>query len=93
MSSNKYPPPTATNPDTKKEGYNANKPRFFRNQKKYKQPHVLETKFKGLTTELEGHIFDLGVGNQAELFTNASKQIASYSGRTCKEPQDIRLAL
>ena len=51
------------------------------------------TKFKGETTALQGHIFDVGITNQADLFTETTKKLSSYAGRTCKEPQDIRRAI
>ena len=39
---------------------------------------------------LHGYIFDVGMNNQAELFTRAAKKIASHAGHTYKEPQNIR---
>jgi len=42
---------------------------------------------------LEGHIFDIGVKNQAYLFTRTLKEIADYAGRMCKEFLDIRTAI
>ena len=50
-------------------------------------------KFKADTEELHGHIYDVGVMNQSDLFTNTTKKLASYAGRTCCKPQDIRLAI
>ena len=50
-------------------------------------------RFKGETDDLEGHIYDVGTRTQAEQFTKTTKKLASYAGRTCKEPQDIQRAI
>ena len=50
-------------------------------------------KFKGKTEELEGHIYDAGVSNQAYLFASTTKEVSEYAGRKLKESQDIRLAI
>ena len=52
-----------------------------------------KSNFKGDTEGLEGHIYDVGVSNQAELFTNTTKKVLSYAGRSYSEAQDIRIAL
>ena len=49
-----------------------------------------QLKFKGKTKNLKGHVFDVGVTNQAQLFANTTKEIAEYTGRTTKESQDIQ---
>ena len=83
-----------TKPDiTKSKGGEGNgnrkKGRFRGQQNTFVQP----TKFKGETEALHGHIYDVGTSNQADLFTETTKKIAGYAGRTCKEPQDIRRAI
>ena len=55
------------------------------------QPSV--AKFKGETEGLEGHIYDIGVSNQSELFNSTTKKIAGYAGRNSKEAQTMRIAL
>lgn len=40
-----------------------------------------------------GHIFDIGVPNQAELFSMTTKKLANYVGRTVRESQDIWQAI
>ena len=50
-------------------------------------------KFQGETKELHGHVYDIGVQNQADLSTTTTKKLASYADRNCREPQDIRVAI
>ena len=57
------------------------------------QRAVTASKFKGKTDELEGHIFDVGVSNQSQLFANTTKEIAEHAGQLLKEFQDIRLMI
>ena len=45
------------------------------------------------TEELHGEIYDIGVTNETDLFTTTTKKVASYAGRHCREPQDIRVAI
>ena len=40
-------------------------------------PSSTKEKFKGETEALHGHIYDVGVQNQAELFSNTTKKVAS----------------
>ena len=47
----------------------------------------------GKTEGLEKHIYDISVSNQTQLFSNITKEISEYAGRTLKESQDIRLAI
>ena len=49
--------------------------------------------FSGLTEELKGHIYDVGTVSQADQFTATTKALASYAGRKCSDPQDIRIAI
>ena len=51
------------------------------------------TSFVGETAELHGHIYDVNTSKQSELFTNTTKKIANYAGRTCREAKDISLAI
>ena len=46
-----------------------------------------ELKFEGECEDLSGSIFDIGIPNQTEVFSNTLKKIA-----TCKDSHDIRLA-
>ena len=71
-----------------KRSYNKKKGRFRGQRGRYITP-----KFKGETEALSGHIYDVGTNNQADLFTETSKRLANYAGRTYKEPQDIRRAI
>ena len=57
------------------------------------QAAVTTAKFVGKSESLEKHIYDIGVTNQTQLFSNTMKEIAEYAGRTLKESQDIRLAI
>ena len=52
-----------------------------------------QSTFKGETEGVSGHIYDFGVPNQAYIFTETTKKLASYAGQTYKEPQDIRRAI
>ena len=52
-----------------------------------------QPKFEGKTPELKGHIYDIGVENQADLFARTTKEIAEYAGRHCKQSLDIRTAI
>ena len=65
------------------------KGKYRNNQRRF--PNT--TKFKGETEALSGHIYDVSNSGQGEQFSETTKKLASYSGRTCKEPQDIRLAI
>ena len=40
---------------------------------------------KGRTRELKKHIHDVGVQNQADMFTNTTSKIVNYAGRHCKD--------
>ena len=40
-----------------------------------------------------GHIFDIGVPNQADLFSTTIKKLVNNIGRTVRESQDIRQAI
>ena len=53
-------------------------------------PHSCST---GLTEELKRSIYDTGISSQADQFVLTTKDIASCAGRTCTDPQDIRVAL
>ena len=52
-----------------------------------------QPKFEGKTKELKGHIYDVGVDNQADLFSRTTKEIAEYAGMHCKQSLDIRTAI
>ena len=49
--------------------------------------------FSGFTEDLKGNIYDVGTGSQADQFTATTKALASYAGRKCSDPQDIRIAI
>ena len=55
--------------------------------------HIIRNIFKGDTADLEGNVYDVGLSNQAEIFTITTKKIVSNAGRTYTESQDIRIAL
>ena len=68
------------------------KKRDDKKQQRYYQGHqhnetrrtsVPSQKFKGATEEF----------NQSDLFVTTTKKLANYAGRTCKEPQDICIAI
>ena len=80
---------TRSNDGNNKNTGNRRKGRTRGQQNIFVQP----AKFKGETEALHGHIYDVGTSNQADLFTETTKKIASYAGRTCKEPQDIRRSI
>ena len=52
-----------------------------------------QSKFKGKTEALEEHIYNVGVGNQADMFVRTTKEVAEYAGRHCKQSLDIRSAI
>ena len=54
---------------------------------------VTTAKFKGKTNDLDGHIFDVGVANQSQLFSTTTKEVVEYAGRTLKESQDNQVAI
>ena len=68
-------------PDTQKDNNNTGGRRYNRSRSNKIQPFYYQAKFKGETEDLHGHIYDVGVQNQAELFSNSTKKIASYAGR------------
>ena len=49
--------------------------------------------FSGLTEDLKGHIYDMGTGSQTDQFTATTKALASYAGRKCSYPQEIRISI
>ena len=49
--------------------------------------------FSGITEDPKGHIYDVEKGYQADQFTATTKALASYSGRKCTDPQDIRISI
>ena len=49
--------------------------------------------FSGLTEDPKGHIDNVGTGSQADHFTATTKTLASYAGRKCTNPQDIRIKI
>ena len=55
--------------------------------------NTIIAKFKGRTSKLEAHIYDVGVQNQVDIFANTTKEIANYAGRHCKDLRDIRTAI
>ena len=82
--------------ETKKEGDERKQDksqRQWRGKSDTRRTQAVSQKFKGATEDLHGHIFDVGVFNQSDLFVTTTKKLANYAGRTCKEPQDICLAI
>ena len=73
----------------------SDKPRRNQNQRNHQgtQAPQAQPKFKGRTSKLENYIYDVGVQNQANMFTNTTKEVANYAGRHCKDPRDIWNAL
>ena len=49
--------------------------------------------FSGLTEDLKGHIYDVGMGYQADQFTSTTMALASFAGRKCSNYQDIRISI
>ena len=47
--------------------------------------------FRVLTEDLKGHIYNVGTGSRVGQFTGTTKALASYAGRKCTNPQDIRM--
>ena len=80
---------TRSNDGKDKNTSNRRKGRTRGQRNRFVQP----AKFKGKTEALHSYIYDVGTSNQADLFTKTTKKIASYAGRTCKEPQDIRRSI
>eukprot|EP00957_Ditylum_brightwellii_P161213 12274471-Ditylum_brightwellii.AAC.1 len=50
-------------------------------------------KFKGITPELKGHVYDTGYGIQANRFITTTREFAENADWTCSESGDIRLAI
>ena len=79
--------PTEAKPDLSRS---SNTDRKSSKKGKFKGRRFIPTqRFKGETEGLDGHVYDVGTTTQAEQFTETTKKLASYAGRTCKEPQDI----
>ena len=49
--------------------------------------------FSRLTEDIKGHIYDVGTGSQEDKFTAATNALASYAGRKCVNPHNIRIAI
>ena len=77
--------------NTKFEGYK----RRYRYPRRYnKKPAVTRPErvaLSGLTEDLKGNIYDVGIGSQAGQFTATTKDLESYSGHKCTNPQEIRI--
>ena len=52
-----------------------------------------QPKIKGKTENLAGFIYEVGVGNQPDLFVKTTRELAEYAGRNCKDFLDIRSAI
>lgn len=81
--------------EVKKEGEDkkTSKNKQPRYQTEPRRTTTLGQKFKGATEDLYGFIYDVGVFNQSDIFVMTTKKLANYAGRTCKEPQDIQIAI
>ena len=64
-----------------------------RTQNATTQQLVLTNKSKGDTEDLYCFLYDVGVPNQFELFTSATKKIANFAVRTCNDSQDINISI
>ena len=51
------------------------------------------TYFHGKTEGLEWYIYDIVVGNQADMFVKKTKEVAEYTGSKFKNSMDIRTAI
>jgi hypothetical protein len=51
------------------------------------------TPFEGKCTKLKGHIYDCSNTRQLDQFSNTTKEIAEYVGRTFKFGMDVRLSI
>ena len=71
------------------------KPRRNQNQLNHQgtQAPQAQPKIKGRTKKLENYIYDARVQNQANMFTNTTKEVANYAGCHCKDPRNIRNTL
>ena len=49
--------------------------------------------FPGLTEDLKGKVYDVETGLKASQFITTTNEVASYSGLTCTDPQDMRIAI
>ena len=81
--------------EVKQEGRNRGRQRQNRNNnrdniktRRYPPPK----KFTGETEDFHD-IYDFGTTDQAETFTTTTKKLAVYAGRTCHEPQTMRVAI
>eukprot|EP00957_Ditylum_brightwellii_P129365 9868059-Ditylum_brightwellii.AAC.1 len=58
----------------------------------FRRPTTKREKFEGKTLKLKGHTFDTGYALQTDLYIKSAKEIAQYTGRTYKQPEDIMCA-
>ena len=45
-------------------------------QRRFYNRPTATAKFKGKTSDLEGHLYDVGVMNQAQIFANTTREVA-----------------
>eukprot|EP00957_Ditylum_brightwellii_P037816 2860141-Ditylum_brightwellii.AAC.1 len=62
-------------------------------KRNFRRPAIKREKFKGKTPGLKGHIFDKGYALLEDLYMNTSIEIAQYTGRMCKQPEEIMGAI
>ena len=47
----------------------------------------------GLTEDIKGQVYNEETGLKASQFITTTNEVASYSGLTCTDPQDMRTAI
>ena len=53
----------------------------------------MKVTFNGLTKDLNGHIYDVGIGSQFDPFTATTKTLVSYYWSKCTDPQYTRISI
>ena len=76
---------TEKKPFIKSEGNSRHK----KSQKRQPTISARVKSFQGETATLEGYIYDIGIPNQSEVYTQTTKKIASYAGRNCREAHSM----
>jgi len=65
-----------------------------RNKSNSFNPHrSKQNKFKGWIDALKGHIYDCTDSCQADLYTNTTREIASYVATALKDGNDVKSAI
>jgi hypothetical protein len=84
---------TTTNEVKTEAGKSGDQQKKSFNKKQQQSTNRSSTKFEGRCDELKGHIYDHGESKYTDQFSNTTKEIISYVGRTYKYGGDISTAI